>query len=404
MNKYQGYAMTKKVLIVSLLAEKGSTGVQEHFGGFSYYLTKKNIPHKIITPHTNGFSIFDRLRFRFFIHIVRFFSKEKEILFSRKLLANILFKKLVIYIDSEPGGMELYVYAQDPSSAVVADEVKCSLGPKKIKAITSNFHFNVSEMYEYALSSGVKEGGKLSYYLSNNERLALKVVDRIIFPSKYTQKQIKDRTLDPSLLEKSTIISNFVEDISKTKLKQVNNKKSIDFLSIGTLEYRKNQTYAIYLIAELHRLGHKRTLTIIGNGPDRTKLEKLVDDLDLNNYVSFLGYVENAKNKLFESNFLLHTPIEESFGIVLIEAMRAGIPIFASSVGGIPEVFDDGIEGVYLNEINIKMNAEKIAQFFNKQNYKVIKNNAREKFINCYCVDVLAPVLLRIITGNTFKN
>jgi glycosyltransferase involved in cell wall biosynthesis len=396
--------MIKEVIILSLLSEKGYTGVQEHFSVFSCYMKKNNIPYKIITPHTNGFSIFERLKFRFFIHIIRPFSKEKEIILGRELLANILFKKLALYIDGNSDDREFYVYAQDPSSAVVANDVKCKSKFTKIKALTSNFHFNVSEIYEYVLSTGVKEGGALNCYLTKNEELALKVVDRIIFPSKYTQKHIENRILDSSLLRKSAIVNNFVEDITVAIPPEVNCNQSIDFLSIGTLESRKNQAYSIKLISELHRLGHRRTLTIIGEGPDRAKLEELVKELGISKYVSFLGYVDNAKDKLFKSNFLLHTPIEESFGIVLIEAMRAGIPICASPVGGIPEVFDDCVEGVYLNEGDIKMNAEKIANLFNSENYEVIKSNARKKFLACYSVETLAPVLLKIITDSTVTS
>lgn len=67
---------------------------------------------------------------------------------------------------------------------------------------------------------------------------------------------------------------------------------------------------------------------------------QLVDQLGLKDKVHFIGHRENIFKYLQQSVFLLHLARHEGFGLVLLEAVAAGIPVVASNVGGIPEVLD----------------------------------------------------------------
>ncbi|HRI19363.1 MAG TPA: glycosyltransferase [Panacibacter sp.] len=70
----------------------------------------------------------------------------------------------------------------------------------------------------------------------------------------------------------------------------------------------------------------------------KEELIKLIDRLNLNDRVKILGRRNDVFNLMQQSDILIHLPRHEGFGLVLIEAIAAGIPVVASNVGGIPEV------------------------------------------------------------------
>jgi len=89
-------------------------------------------------------------------------------------------------------------------------------------------------------------------------------------------------------------------------------------------------------------------LVIAGDGPLRENLERLVKGEDLENRVTFVGSVSPAEMAGWYRTaraFVLNSE-SESFSYVVLEAMAAGVPVIATRVGAIPELIDDGKEGV----------------------------------------------------------
>jgi len=80
------------------------------------------------------------------------------------------------------------------------------------------------------------------------------------------------------------------------------------------------------------------TLLMVGDGPDRARAEARCRELDLAQDVVFLGKVKNPIEPLLISDLLLLPSETESFGLVALEAMAAGVPVVSSNVGGLSEV------------------------------------------------------------------
>lgn len=86
-------------------------------------------------------------------------------------------------------------------------------------------------------------------------------------------------------------------------------------------------------------------LLIVGDGPDRTMLAELAQSLNVAPEVIFAGYQGNARDFYHVMDVFALASAHEAFGLVLVEAMLAEVPIMATAVGGIPFVLDGGRTG-----------------------------------------------------------
>lgn len=87
------------------------------------------------------------------------------------------------------------------------------------------------------------------------------------------------------------------------------------------------------------------TLDLIGDGPTRQKIEAKVVSLGLADRVRILGYVDDVDRRLSEAQAFILTSHWEGLPRSIIEAMRAGLPVVASNIAGIPEQVVDGVTG-----------------------------------------------------------
>ena len=93
-------------------------------------------------------------------------------------------------------------------------------------------------------------------------------------------------------------------------------------------------------------------LTIIGDGPDRDKLQNLARDAGVNDSISFCGAVEDIIPYLQKSALFVLPSLSEGLSNVLLEAMACGLPIVATRVGGNIDLIRDGENGILVETEN----------------------------------------------------
>ena len=87
-------------------------------------------------------------------------------------------------------------------------------------------------------------------------------------------------------------------------------------------------------------------LLMVGDGPDRSAAEFLAVRLGVGDRVNFLGKQENVNELLPVADLMLMPSEMESFGLAALEAMACCVPAVATEVGGIPELIDNGVNGL----------------------------------------------------------
>jgi len=329
--------VTQPVIIVaSLMRQEGATGVQTHMREFLGYLRSHRLPCAVANP--------------FYV-------------LSGPLLAVFILLRKLLERTWKPGAVALYrgghstllalrlwglmwrhaecvVYAQCPLSAHVALRVRRRATQRVVLVV----HFNVSQADEWIGKGMLPRGSWLDRRIRSLESSVVQRVQGLVFVSAFMQREMaKIWPVVPQA--HAVVIPNFVKPLADAS--PLPGMAGRDLVNIGTLEPRKNQRFLLDVLAEARRRGRQLTLTLVGDGPDRVILTQRAQDLGLLEQVRFMGFSAQGRAYIPGHRLYVHSAVMETQGIVLLEAMSAGVPVMAAHVGGIPEVFDDGVQGRY---------------------------------------------------------
>ena len=98
----------------------------------------------------------------------------------------------------------------------------------------------------------------------------------------------------------------------------------------------------------------------MGDGPDIAEAKELARQLGVEQKVRFLGERSDVESVLRNADIGVLASNWEGLPISIIEYMRAGLPVVASSVGGVPELVEDGVNGFLVARGDVDMLAQKI--------------------------------------------
>jgi len=160
---------------------------------------------------------------------------------------------------------------------------------------------------------------------------------------------------------------------------------------------------AFRILKNTHRQNLK--LIIAGDGPERVKLEQLCSELQLEEDVSFLGFVDKTeKLELFNiADIYVIASYQEGLPFSLTEAMSCGCVCIASRVGDISAVIDDGVNGFLITPREPEALATKMGQVMSLPREEVlsIKRQARRRIVERFDFTRSTRAMIEVVATNT---
>lgn len=180
----------------------------------------------------------------------------------------------------------------------------------------------------------------------------LKNCDSITVNSNYTKGQLDQYNHFSHPI--SVIPMGFNSQKIHSAAPKFNKDSKISILFVGRLIIWKGVDTLIYAINHIKDIYPGIELIIIGDGPERLRLETLAKNLGLIKIVRFTGKVsDDILNRFYDLSQIFVLPskphegiVMEGLGVVLLEAMASGVPVIGSNIGGIPDIITDGVNGL----------------------------------------------------------
>jgi L-malate glycosyltransferase len=177
------------------------------------------------------------------------------------------------------------------------------------------------------------------------------------------------------------VIPNFIDLDRFKRLKKEHFKTAIcpngEKLLVHTSNFRKVKRVedVIQVFFEVRKVIPAKLL-LVGDGPERDKMERLCRELGTCDDTRFLGKLEAVEEVLSVADLFLMPSEKESFGLAALEAMACEVPILTSNVGGIPELNINGVTGFACNVGDVQDMKEKALFILDEKNLPTFKANA----------------------------
>lgn len=214
-------------------------------------------------------------------------------------------------------------------------------------------------------------------YLKKKERYVLSNIDRLGFVSESSMNNFKRNNTDfPK--EKLFYCLNGISDIKKIVRCPLNSSQ-YRVCCVGTLSIRKGQLFLIEAMIGLPlAILNRIHIDIIGDGPIMQELQDICKANRLESYVTFWGKRKDIPSLLAKNNIFILPSLNEGLPIAIMEAMRQMLPIVSTKVGGIPEMIEENVNGVF-----IEPSTEGVKKFFlslDSYNWDLMGFNSRQLY------------------------
>ena len=254
---------------------------------------------------------------------------------------------------------------------------------------TRIFHNRI--ISKYAKNSIIKITGEHNYHNNNKKKIknliqSCKGFDYFIPISKYLCDFYEPKM---RLIGVKTKYIKFCVDNNRIEAKR--NLPGNNIISVGRLSPEKGYSDLIEVFSRIHKRNKKAKLDIIGDGPEREKLEKIIEEKKVKSSIKLHGYKDKdyVFSKMSESDIYLMTSYTESFGIVLIEAMSFGLPCVAfSSAQGALEIIENGKNGVIVQDRDKDVMVDNVCDLLDNKNCLKKFSKEATKTARTYSYDV----------------
>jgi glycosyltransferase involved in cell wall biosynthesis len=180
------------------------------------------------------------------------------------------------------------------------------------------------------------------------------------------------------------ILNVNLEEATKLKNKlRITEDESV-IIAIGRLSLEKGQIDLIRAFAKLlqRQVNLQTKLVLVGEGPERERLEQEINLLKIKEHVVFTGQVSDVKPFYAIADVIALPSHSEGSPNVLLEAMAANVPVVATSVGGVPEIATHKENALLIEARNSEAMAQAILQLLNDKEFaRKLATNAQQRVI-----------------------
>ena len=166
--------------------------------------------------------------------------------------------------------------------------------------------------------------------LSFLSRIYTAVSDYLIQCLSTNQIGCSEQTCVTNFRKDYQVVNNAI-DLTEFTYNEIHSKEHVKLIHVGRFDYQKNQEFVLDILAELVKIRSDISLSLVGFGVNEQMLRKKVEQLQLEQYVSFVDGTKADVAQLFhDSDYMIFPSRFEGFGIVLLEAQASGVYCFVS--------------------------------------------------------------------------
>lgn len=197
----------------------------------------------------------------------------------------------------------------------------------------------------------------------------------------------------------SIVIPNMVGKEFHYKKHNSTKRKIVHLITTGRLIPEKHFDMLIQAVANLTSLSLR--LSIIGNGSEKDKLQKLINKLDIEDKVQLLGHKSKQEivELLQESDIFVLPSQSETFGVAYIEALACGLPIIATDCGG-PRDIVTSTNGILIptnNQETLEQAIVQVSQNLDSYDKKAIAEDCQKRFSSINIAKQIEQILEQTI-------
>lgn len=185
-------------------------------------------------------------------------------------------------------------------------------------------------------------------------------------------------------IEEESIEYKLVKEISECK-------KNGNFIvgNIGRLSEQKGMLYFVKAAKEVIKKYDKVKFFIVGDGEEKLKIKKMIDEYDLDNYVMLLGYRPDIINIMKQLDIIVLSSLWEGLPLTPIEAFSMGKTVIGTKVDGTPEIIKNNYNGLLVEPKEYSQIADAIVYLYeNQEILKKLEKNARTTYEDVFSYNV----------------
>lgn len=225
------------------------------------------------------------------------------------------------------------------------------------------------------------------------ERFVLEQVDRIVFVAQKPREVFLQ--CHPYVNQQKVFcVYNGVENSEVVEKSIKKENETIEICCVASITPRKGQHYIVEALEKMEKKPNVH-FTFVGGGTDRVVLEERVKRDGLQEFFTFAGITNDVDSYLKRSDVYILPSEDEGLPMAILEAMRASLPIVSTPVGGIPEMLEDGYNGIMIepNVASVKHFLENLQVF----DWATMGKNARAMFEKKFTVDKMVDEYSKVL-------